>query len=189
MDFDWKALVKTVAPTVASAFGTPLAGMGVSALLEVLLPAGEPKPQDPEAYIAQRLAAATPEMMLQIKAAEQKFAVDMKTLGVNLAQIEETGRSNARDMKVRIIQAGVWDYEPLLALVVCSAFIYAEWWVFQYAVAVHTMEPNQAVLIGRVLGIVDAAFMALIYFRWGKTKSDETKTQTIADMAQASNNK
>lgn len=187
MDFDWKALVRTVAPTVASAFGTPLAGMGVTAILNAILPPDEARPADAEAYIAQRLAGATPELMLQIKTAEQKFALDMKTLGVELEKLRTADRASARDMKVRLVEFGKWDYEPALAILVCCAFGYAEFWVFQYAVAIHTMEPNQAVLVGRVLGIVDAAFMTLLYFRWGNSKAGEMKNQTIADMASASN--
>lgn len=187
MDFDWKALVRTVAPTIASAFGTPLAGMGVTAILNAIIPADQPKPTDPDAYLAQTLATATPELMLKIKEAENKFAVDMKTLGVELEKLTTADRASARDMKVKILQYGKWDYEPLLALLVCCAFGFAEFWVFQYASAEHTMEPNQAILVGRMLGIVDAAFMTLLYFRWGNSRSSEQKNDTISNMAQAAN--
>lgn len=187
MDFDWKALVRTVAPTIASAFGTPLAGMGVTAILNAIIPPDQPKPADPEAYLAQTLATATPDMMLKIKDAENKFAVDMKSLDIDWEKLGTADRASARDMKVKLIQSGKWDYEPVLALFVCAAFGYAEYWVFAYAVAIHTMEPNQAVLIGRVLGIVDASFMTLLYFRWGNSRSSEQKNDTISNLAQASN--
>ncbi len=52
MDFEWKTLVRTVAPGIASVFGTPLAGLGVSALLNVLLPEGAEKPANPDAFLA-----------------------------------------------------------------------------------------------------------------------------------------
>ncbi len=96
MNFDWKAVVRTVAPTLASAFGTPLAGMAASAILNAILPADAPKPVDADAYLAQTLATATPEMLLQIKTAEQKFTVDLKTLGVDIERLGNEDRANAR---------------------------------------------------------------------------------------------
>lgn len=187
MEFDWKAIVRTVAPTIASAFGTPLAGMGLTAILNAILPPDTPKPVDPESYLAQALQSATPELMLKIKEAENKFVVDMKTLNIELEKLPNADRASARDLKAKIMQYGKWDYEPVLALFVCCAFGYAEYWVFAYADSVHSMEPNQAVLIGRVLGIVDASFMTLLYFRWGNSRASEQKNETISNMAQAAN--
>jgi hypothetical protein len=191
MAFDWKTLVKTVAPTIASVFGTPLAGMGVTALLNVLLPTDAPRPADPESFIAQALSVANPDLLLKVKQAEEQFTLDLKRLDIDLAKfLDENAVKNtasARDLKVQWMKSDKWDYEPYLATAVCLAFGYAEWWVFQYAVAIHTMEPNQAILIGRVLGTVDAAFMILLNFRWGNSRSSEQKNDTISTLAQNAN--
>jgi hypothetical protein len=186
-DFDWKTLVKTVAPSIASVFGTPLAGMGVNALLNVLLPTDAPKPSDPEAFITQALSVANPDTLLKIKQAEEQFTLDLKKLNIDLDKfLDEDAtkdRASARDLKVQWMKSDKWDYEPVLAALVCAAFGYAEWWVFMYAQATHTMEPNQAILIGRVLGTVDAAFMILLNFRWGTSRSGEIKNETIATLS------
>ena len=69
-EFDWKGLIKQVAPAIASTFGGPLAGMGVSALSTALL--GKTDGQEKE--IAQALSTATPDIILKIKQADNEFA-------------------------------------------------------------------------------------------------------------------
>jgi len=187
MDFDWKTLVRTVAPGIASVFGTPLAGMGVTALLNVLLPADASKPADPDSFLAQTLSAANPDMLLKIKEAEQQFKLDIKRLDIDLEKFlsENAARdtASARTLKSDWLKSDRWDYEPILAGLVIVAFGYAEWWVFYYATLTQTMEPNQAILVGRMLGSVDAAFMLLLSFRWGTSRSSERKTEIAAAQA------
>jgi hypothetical protein len=178
-----KALVKTVAPSIASVFGTPLAGMGVSAILEAILPEGEAKPAKPEEYIAKMVADANPEIMLKLKTAEQNFALTIKQLDIDLdkylGDLESRNDENARSLKKFWLSSGKFDYEPILAAAVCISFGYAEVWVLAHAATAGAMDPNAAVLIGRVLGTVDAAFMLLLSFRWGTSHGSQQKDQTI----------
>jgi hypothetical protein len=184
MSFDWKALVKTVAPGIASVFGTPLAGMGVTALLNALLPEGETPPAQPEEYLAKVITSANPDVLLKIKTAEQQFMLDVKRLEIDLEkyleQLESTNVENARNLKRDWLKSGKFDYEPLLAAGVCISFGYAEWWVFEHA-QMAGMDPGHSVLIGRVLGTVDAAFMLLLSFRWGTSHDSGRKTDIIAN--------
>lgn len=189
MNFDWKSLVKTVAPAIASVFGTPLAGMGVSALLDAILPAGEARPDDPDKYLSQILATANPEMLLKIKLAEQQFLMDMKKLDIDLekyvAQMAQANTESARTMKMAWLKTDKWDYEPALALGVCAAFGYAEYWIFAHATSATAMDAGTSVLIGRILGSVDAAFMLLLSFRWGTSAGSERKTEIAAQQQAA----
>lgn len=187
MSFDWKTLVRTVAPSIASVFGTPLAGMGVTALLNVLLPADAPKPADPEAFIATALAGASPDTMMKIKAAEEQFQLDMKRLDIDLekflAETSEKDMAGARDLKVSWLKSDKWDYEPFLAGLIVTAFGYAEYWVFSNATVEKTLDPNSLIMIGRVLGTVDAALMMLLTFRYGTSRGSERKTEIAAQAA------
>jgi hypothetical protein len=184
MAFDWKALVKTVAPGIASVFGTPLAGIGVTARLNALLPEGETPPAQPEEYLAKVITSANPDVLLKIKAAEQQFMLDVKRLEIDLEKylegLESTNVENARNLKRDWLKSGKFDYEPLLAFGVCVSFGYAEWWVFANA-QLSGLDPGHAVLIGRVLGTVDAAFMLLLSFRWGTSHDSGRKTDIIAN--------
>jgi hypothetical protein len=185
MDFDWKSIVRTVAPGIASVFGTPLAGMGVTAILNAIMPPDQPLPEDKDAYLSQALQGATPDMLMKMKQADQQFALDMKRSGVDLEKfLEEIALKNtesARNMKVAWLQSDKWDYEPILALLIVCAFGYAEYWVFDYVMHSTTqMDANKAMLIGKMLGMVEAAFLALVYFRYGTSKGSERKTEINA---------
>ncbi len=184
MEFDWKTLVKTVAPAIASVFGTPLAGMGVTAILNAVLPDGTPRPDNPDEYLAKSLSMANPELLLKIKEADQKFKLDMKALDIDLEKylenLENQDKASARDLKKSWLLSTKWDYEPVLAAIVAGSLLYAEYWVFTYAMSNAVMDTNKAILIGRVLGTVDAAFMLLISFRWGTSKGSERKTEIAA---------
>ncbi len=56
------SLVRTVAPSLASAVGGPLAGMAVRTISDALLG----KPDGTEAELAEAAAKATPEQLLQL---------------------------------------------------------------------------------------------------------------------------
>ncbi len=96
MSFDWKAMVATVAPSVASVFGGPLAGMGVNFLARKLL--GKETASEDELSAA--LAGAGPEVLLKLKAAEAEFLSEMKKADVELARISADDRASARAREI-----------------------------------------------------------------------------------------
>ena len=67
-------LVRTVAPSIASAVGGPLAGMATRAISEALLG----KPDGTEEELTQAVATATPEQLLALKQAENEFSIKMR---------------------------------------------------------------------------------------------------------------
>jgi len=75
-------LVRTVAPSIASAVGGPLAGMATRAISDALLG----KPDGTEQELAEAAAKATPEQLLALKQAEQDFAIKMRELDIDLEQ-------------------------------------------------------------------------------------------------------
>jgi hypothetical protein len=156
--------------------------MGVTAILDAILPEGEAPPAKPEEYLAKVLTGANPEVLLKLKTAEQQFTLDLKRLEIDitkyLEQLEAESVKGAQDLKKHWLSSGKFDYEPFLAAGVCAAFGYAEYWVFSHA-TLTGMDPGASVLIGRVLGTVDAAFMLLLSFRWGTSHGSQQKDATI----------
>lgn len=94
MDFDWKDLVRTVAPTVATALGSPVAGLAVKALADSLL--GDDTAT--EAQIEKALKNASPDDLLKLKSLEQDFILKMKELDINLEEIAYKDRDSARKL-------------------------------------------------------------------------------------------
>lgn len=94
MAFDWRGLLRTVAPGLATAVGGPLAGMAVAAIGKAL-----DIPEATQEKVEQALAGATPEDMLKLKQADQQFMRDMKALDVDLEKIAGADRDSARRMQ------------------------------------------------------------------------------------------
>lgn len=92
MNFDWKNIVKAVAPTIGTALGGPLAGLGIKALSEALLG----KEDGTEAEVAAAVAGANPEQLMAMKKADQDFAIKMKELDIDLDKAFIADTSDAR---------------------------------------------------------------------------------------------
>lgn len=179
MDFDWKSLVRTVAPTIASAFGTPLAGMGVSAILNAILPPDAPKPTDPESYLAQALATATPDLMLKIKEAENKFAVDMKSLGVELQKLQDQDRASARQMQI----AAPSNWPGIISAVILTGFFGVLGITIFKGLPSTNAPGGEAILM--LMGSLTTGVASVIAFWLGRSKADDTTAQLLANSVPA----
>ena len=98
MSADWKEIVRTVAPSIASIFGGPLAGMAAQAVSNAVLG----RPDGTEAELAQAMATATPETLLALKKADEEFAVKMKEAGVELEKVNAADRDSARKREMAV---------------------------------------------------------------------------------------
>ncbi len=174
MAFDWKSVVGTVAPTIATALGGPLAGLAVKAIGGVFgLGDGAT-----EADVAAKLAGATPDDLLRLKEADQKFAIEMRRLDVDLERIAAGDRDSARQMQRETRSWAV----PVLASVVVSGFIASSIAVLGGWVE-GLKDPRVAALVGSVLGNITAATMLVLNFYFGTTASSRTKDETIKSLS------
>jgi hypothetical protein len=174
MAFDWKSVVGTVAPTIATALGGPLAGLAFKAIGGVF-GLGEGAT---EADVAAKLAGATPDDLLRLKEADQKFAIEMRRLDVDLERIAAGDRDSARQMQRETRSWAV----PALASVVVSGFIASSIAVLGGWVE-GLKDPLVAALVGSVLGNITAATMLVLNFYFGTTASSRTKDETIKSLS------
>ena len=108
-------LVRTVAPSIASAVGGPLAGMATRAISDALLG----KPDGTEQELEKAVASATPEQLLALKKAEQEFAVKMRELDIDLERISNEDRDSARNREVSLRD---WTPRVLAGLITVGYF-------------------------------------------------------------------
>jgi len=167
MSFDWKKLVGTVAPTLATAFGGPLAGMATKAVAGALLDDENASEKD----IAAALAGATPETMLKLKQADQEFEARMVELGVDLERIAADDRASARGMQTA---TKAW-IVPLLAGLTVAGFFGVVGWVLSGKVSL------ESTLLGFVLGQVSAKAEQVYNFYFGSSAGSKEKTQHLAN--------
>ncbi len=96
MSFDWKKLVGSIAPTIATALGGPLAGAATAAISSAVLG----KPDASEDELSTALAAASPDTLAKIKEADNNFKIKMQELGVDLEKARYQDVQNARAMNI-----------------------------------------------------------------------------------------
>lgn len=170
MTFDWMGLLSSVAPSIATALGGPLAGMGTKALISALgLNDGAG-----ESEIAAAMASATPDQLLALKKADQEFAVRMKELDIDLEKINAADRSSAREMQVQ-----TRSYVPaVLAVLVTLGFFGILGYMMGWGLPKNA--PNDALLI--MLGALGTSWGAVVQFYFGSSMGSARKDEALASM-------
>lgn len=92
----FKSIIGTVAPMLATALGSPLAGVAVKTLATAL--GCEPD----EKSVEQAILNASPSDLVKVKEVEATFKVDMKKLDIDLARIDAEDRDSARKREMSV---------------------------------------------------------------------------------------
>jgi hypothetical protein len=158
---DALGILGTVAPGIATALGGPVAGLAVKALTSAL---GLPDTTSKDGALA-ALTQATPDQLLALKKADNDFMVQMRQLEIDL---EKTRVDDRKDSRARAI--AMHDWSPNLI----GVLILGVWaWV---NVTMLTMDKPPAIageLVGRILGMIDSATLAFLYWIYGGSKTGD----------------
>ncbi len=163
-------LVRTVAPTIATAVGGPLAGMATRAISEALLG----KPDGTEQELVEAAAKATPEQLLALKKAENDFAVRMRELDVDLERIANEDRNSARD---REIKTKDWTPRLLAASITVGYFGVL---FFMLLNGLPTTGGSEAMLV--MLGTLGTAWGGVVAYYFGSSAGSKEKTDAMNKM-------
>jgi hypothetical protein len=98
MKLDWKAIVGSVAPTIATALGGPLAGVAIKTLATQLLGKPEATPEEVEAAVV----GADPQTLLRLKEIEAEFKKALLDAGIKMEQLASEDRASARDREIAV---------------------------------------------------------------------------------------
>ncbi len=163
-------LVRTVAPSLASAVGGPLAGMAVRTISEALLG----KPDGTEDELAQAAAKATPEQLLALKKAEQDFTVRMRELDIDLERIANADRDSARNREVK-----TKDWTPrLLAGLITAGYFGALFYMLRNGLPQHG--GSEAMLV--MLGTLGTAWGGVVAYYFGSSAGSKAKDEAMNRM-------
>jgi len=165
-DFDWKGLLGTVAPGLATALGGPLAGMAVKALSASLLGNRDGSEKD----ISAALQGASPDTLLALKEADQNFQLEMEKLDIDLAEIEYKDRDSARNMQKATGSVVV----PILAVITVGGFFAVIGYVLTGKV------PMDSTITGMVIGAVGSKAEQIYNFYFGSSAGSKDKTAHLA---------
>lgn len=169
---DWKSIVSSVAPTIASALGGPLAGMAVNAIAEKVLGKSEAS----ETEVADVIAKANnPELLLKLKEAEDAFATRMKELDIDLEKMASEDRASARAREI-----AVRDKTPSILAYVYTIGYFVVLGVIIWQGARIDAKVND--LINILLGVLSAAEVGIINYYFGSSAGSTKKTDTMNEL-------
>jgi hypothetical protein len=172
---DWMATIKSIAPTVATAFLGPLGGVAVSAVGDLLGVSEATQDKIAKAITAGQL---TPEQISELKKLELEYQENEKNRGFKYAELAFQDRDSARKANV---SGGTQQMLFWLSLVLLIATLGTEISVLFYGYPEKTPE----IIVGRVLGLMDAVAMMVLAYWYGTTNGSAQKTTLLAQAAPA----
>lgn len=159
-------LIGSVAPTIATALGGPVAGMAVKAISGALFGHDSATEDD----IRTVLANPTGDQLAALKKIDADFAVQMKALDIDLERIAAGDRASARDM-----QKETKDWIPrALAILVTVGFFAILIYMLIYGLPT---TGNEALLL--LLGALQTAWGGIVAFYFGSSSGSQQKDKMI----------
>ena len=147
-------LVKNIAPSIATALGSPLAGMAVSALAQRF-------GVEDEVEAVTKAIKADPEAAMKLKQLEiEKF----KAVLADKDSARNREATIATSEKAPLLNKLI---SPALALIVVTA-----WVGIQFTLINSTVPQEMRELVARVLGTLDGALMVILSYYFGASTKD-----------------
>ena len=167
--FDWKSLIGSIAPTIATALGGPLAGVATKAISTAVL--GKDGGTDDE--IAQAIATGGTDVLAKIKEAEHAFDVRMKELDIDLTKIASDDRADARDREVK-----TKDNTPkILAAVIVLGFF-----ATLAMIAFTVLPPGAQAPVNILLGALTGLLLQVGNYYFGSSAGSSRKNEMMKDL-------
>lgn len=163
----WINVLKTVAPTLATALGGPLAGAAVAAVSGAIL--GHPSGTEEE--VSQAVLGAAPDTLLKLKEADYAFKTKMAELGVNLEKISAEDRNSARNREIQT-------KDPTVKVL---AYAYTVGYFITLGFVMKTSVHEDMLNIVMVLiGVLTAAQAQIMNFYFGSSAGSALKNEMLA---------
>jgi len=159
-------LIGSVAPSIATALGGPLAGMATKALSLALLGNENGSEDDLKAAMSN----ASPEQLSVLKKIDADFKVQMKSLDIDLEALAVDDRKSARSM-----QTETKDWIPR-ALAVSVTLGYFSIIAF---VLVSGLPMNGSEVLLMLLGTLSAGWTGVMAFYFGSSSGSQKKDSMI----------
>lgn len=163
-------IIATVAPSLATALGGPLAGVATRAIAGKLLGREDATLKELEAAV---VTGSTGADLVKLKELELAFKVDLENAGIELESIAAGDRDSARDRQVKMK-----DWTPsILGLAIILGFFGMLAYIMKYGMPT---QGNEVMLI--MVGALSAMTTQVGNFFFGSSSGSKTKDALIADL-------
>ena len=167
---DGKGFLKQIAPTLASFLFGPAAGVVVDLAGKAL---GLDNATVDQVRDAVRKGDLTGEQIAALRAAEIQAQLKEKELGIRAEEIAAGDRDSARKANVA---AGTQNKLFFLSILLIGITLGSEVWVLFNGYPTHIPE----IVVGRILGLLDAVAMMTLTYWFGTTNGSLVKTEALA---------
>lgn len=175
-EFDWAKignLVAGVAPTIAGAlagpFG-PIASIAVTSLIKAVGLGDDATPED----LQSALLSGKPELLLQLRTAEQNFELELKRANIDLEKVYAADRDSARQREMV-----VKDYTPSVLAAVVSTGFFGILGVMAFFIL--PIENKDPLLL--MIGFLGGSFTSVISYYFGSSPGQQQRSAALSKMA------
>ena len=184
-DLDWKKLVSTIAPTLGTLLGGPLAGTAISALSNVFL--GNPDGNESEVSAAV-LAGLTPDKIVEMKKIDLEHQETMAKLGFDFEKLNQetelayvSDTADARKYKDNNV---FWLGVVILSLfgVVMGMSLYGTYGVITGGIPIKDVSVVAAIsgFVGTIIGYVASNAQQVVSYFYGSSAGSVRKTDAMS---------
>lgn len=167
---DWSDTLKAIAPTVASALLGPLGGVAVTAIGSIFGVDNATTDQIKKVITDSQM---TPDQIGKLKELEMQYQQTEKERGFRYAELAFKDRDSARQANVSGgIQKQLFVMSVLLLLLTLGTEV---WVLFK---GYPSTIPD--IVVGRVLGLMDAVAMMVLAYYYGTSSGSAQKTEIMA---------
>ena len=172
MQADWISVVRSVAPSLATALGGPLAGAATAAVSDAIFGKNDASEEE----ISEALSRPDSDTLLKLREADHAFQKEMASMQVDLERIAAADRSDARTRDI----ASKDGMTALIGLLVTVGF-------FGLLSALVFYEPpvTNAEALYIMLGSLGTAFTGIVTYYFGSSVGSKQKTDLFAAAARA----
>lgn len=163
---DWLKTISSIAPTVATALGGPLAGAAVAAIGKAI---GMDSPTVAKIQNAIEGGNLTPEQVSAIKLAEIDFQKHESEMGFKYSELEFKDRDSARNMAIQTHSLT----PEYLSWLILGLGLGSEVYVLFHGIPKEVSD----LVAGRILGTLDAAVVTVISYWLGSSLGSKQKDQ------------
>lgn len=164
---DWMTTLKTLAPTVASAFLGPLGGIAISAVGNLL---GVSDATQEKIATAIQSGQITPEQLGKLKELELQYQNEERERGFKYAELAFKDVDSARNREVQAKD----NTNKILAFTIIGAFI------AMVGATLMGLAKAESVLAGTLIGYLSAKAEQVLSYYFGSNKDSSRKTELLA---------
>ena len=165
---DWKSVLGSIAPTLATALGGPMAGTAVKFLAGHFLGDDDADAADIEAAIV----CSTPEQLTELKRIDADFKVEMKKLGIDVYKIEVDDRKDARKLAAVNMMPQI-----ILSVIFIGGYFGLVYMLFAGHVVIDESIRDMSNIL---LGVLTANIPGIMQFWFGSSHGSKHKNLTTS---------